>query len=194
MWMLLATVIAGALSGITLMKSELALYWGPGFFFGLGTGIVFMKFGYLNRWTRMVWVVASMLIWYLVVYMFIGLREGPLLNSFIACGIIGSMMLAAAAKSFVPNISVLIIPLTFAAGVLGSLVIGAIFPGEHPTILDEELWFQHVSSFVAWQVPVGMALLVGLAIKKRGSKGALAAAASGTSGTRASRARPRGSS
>ena len=153
-----ATVLSGALSGIFFTDDSflagLGIFYGPGVFFGVITGALFILVYQTYFLKALLWAGASTLSWYLALRLYTFLSDGDAgVVNMILAGVAGAILLSSFYWLLIRKISWKRIFLTIASGGLGAAIMYAVLQGE-----DAETTLRYVISFVVWQTGVGLAL------------------------------------
>ena len=162
---LLATIISGTLSGLSLVYGDnylgiAGMFYATGILFGLTTAILFRNIFKLNIPRLIVWVVASTFSWRAAVFVFMSTGGSGLVSEsesflatatpqFILAGIAGSTLLALLFWAVIYRSSVKSMIITIATGAVLALVMNLIFKiGESPVFL--------CIAFTVWQSGVAL--------------------------------------
>lgn len=153
-----ATMISGALSGMFFYNDTILQGWGlsygPGIFFGVTTGVLFMWLYKTNLFKSFLWLSASILCWYLALqgYLLDGSTMGFV--NMISAGVIGSALLGIFFWAIIKKISWLRILFAVAMGGSLAVVMMGILQGS-----DSISTLPLMISFAIWQFGVGFALV-----------------------------------
>jgi hypothetical protein len=165
-----ATLVSGALSGVTLLLVPGALYVGPGILFGLATAWFFNTAKWLDIVQAAFWVIASTSAWYAAfeTYSMYGANPGGgdpssgLTNMLIA-GLVGSGLMSIVLSVLARRVSLKNIIVTAACGVILAAVMFWVLntgSGTQLTGGDGGLPCTKLATvFGIWQVGVGLSLL-----------------------------------
>jgi hypothetical protein len=165
-----ATLLSGALSGITFMSVPGALSVGPGLLFGVATALVLRTVKWLDPVQGLLWAFASTGAWYLAIRNYTAhvSTSGPqpysaLINMLVA-GLIGSVILAIAFSLLARKVSLIGPVITVACGVLLAGAMYAVLSAGSDTELGGSSsilsYAKLAAAFAIWQVGTGLSLLV----------------------------------
>jgi hypothetical protein len=167
-----ATLLSGALSGLTLTLLPFAIFVGPGIWFALATGWVFYTDKRQDLVQGVIWVASCAAAWYLAmrIYSNGGALEPTFSNhsqwsTMMMSGLVGSFILAVIYSLLVRSVSLRNILVTAALGSVLAFVMyviiasgTTIYPngnGSHESLPQLRLML----AFLVWQVGVGLSLL-----------------------------------
>jgi hypothetical protein len=155
--MILLTVISGVLSGATLLALPFAMQFGPGFFFGIASSIALHKARQRNLPQLLLWVSASICSWFAVFNLYASFSNngeaGTGIGVFLACGALGSLLLAIAHAVIFRESSLLRGATVVLAGSVAAIAMNFILQNDSLPVGSFEV------AFAIWQVSVGVALI-----------------------------------
>lgn len=167
-----ATLIAGAISGVTFMTVPGALMVGPGLLFGLATAWVFRSAKWFDFPRALLWVLASTGAWYLAIRNYISHVStsgnaggyGSDINNMLIAGSIGSAVLVVALSLLIKSANVKGVITTIGAGAALAAVMYAILSSGSGTQLGGAHsllpYVKFAGAFALWQAGVGVGLLL----------------------------------
>ena len=166
-----ATLLSGAISGITFMMIPGALWVGPGLLFGVATAWFFRTAKWLDAVQVMLWVIASSTAWYAAIETYLAYGSNPVngtpsggLTNMLIAGLVGSGLIAVVLSVLVRRIKPISIVITIVCGVILATIMYEILNFGSGTQLtggtDGGLSYAKLAiAFAIWQAGVGLSLL-----------------------------------
>jgi hypothetical protein len=168
-----ATLLAGALSGITFMMVPGALFVGPGILFGVATAWFFKTCEWIDSVQAILWIIATTASWYAAIETYIAYGSNPVggapsggLTNMLIAGLVGSGLVAVVLSLLVRRVNVISIIVTLACGVILAATMYAVLKYGSGTQItggtDGGLLLSYAKlaiAFAIWQAGVGLSLL-----------------------------------
>ena len=165
-----ATLVSGALSGVTLLLVPGAFYVGPGILFGLATAWFFKTAKWLDIVQAAIWVIASTSAWYAAFETYSLYSANPVgggpsggLTSMLIAGLVGSGLMSVVLSLLARRVNLKNIVVTVACGVILAAVMFLILNAGSGTQLTGgdggPSYTKLATVFAIWQVGVSFSLL-----------------------------------